>query len=215
MRPSSRTPEGEPARCAVCGNLARVEPSSFPVADAPCPHCGHLLFFAASQAPGTGETILRQRVLVREATAVLDSAIFDTGDRITWATISVASAAVIWLHDASACAALLWLWGILAFSQLALPAMYRLAYSALDENCLLSAVVFGWAFVGMPVGVSLGVLIPWVQDWGLSSVAGGLIGLVIGPVLAAVEGVVIAAAVDLLVWLITGRRLLKGNAQHG
>lgn len=214
MRPSSRTPEGESARCAVCGNFARIEPSSFPVADAPCPHCGHLLFFAANQATGPKERMLRQRPPEREATAVLDSAIFRTGDRIAWAMISIVSAMVVWLHDDSVLVALLWLWSILAVSQFALPAMYRSASSALGDNGLLCGVVCGWAFVGMPVGVTLGVLIPWAQDWDFSSVAGGLIGLVIGPVLAAVEGVVIAVAVDLLVWLITGRRLFKENAQQ-
>lgn len=159
--------------------------------------------------------MLRQRLPEREATAVLDSSIFGTGDRIAWAMISLVSAMVVWLHDASALTALLWLWGILAFSQLALPAMYRSASSALGENNLLCAVVCGWAFVGMPVGVILGVLIPWAQGWELSSVAGGLIGLVIGPMLAAVEGVVIALSVDLLAWLITGRRLLRDSAQRG
>jgi anti-anti-sigma factor len=41
---SSRTPEGEPNRCPVCGNTLRIEPSD-PAGDAPCPHCGHLLWF--------------------------------------------------------------------------------------------------------------------------------------------------------------------------
>ncbi len=44
---SSRTPEGEPSRCAVCGHQADVEPSSFPVRDATCPHCGSRLVFSA------------------------------------------------------------------------------------------------------------------------------------------------------------------------
>ena len=45
---SSRTPEGVPNRCPVCGNDLRIEPSR-PTLDAPCPHCGHLLWF---KAPG-------------------------------------------------------------------------------------------------------------------------------------------------------------------
>jgi len=40
---SSRTPEGEPAACPVCGNAALVVASAFPGPDAPCPSCGHLL----------------------------------------------------------------------------------------------------------------------------------------------------------------------------
>lgn len=44
MEPSSRTPEGEPNRCPVCGKRLRIEPSR-PPGDAPCPHCGHLIWF--------------------------------------------------------------------------------------------------------------------------------------------------------------------------
>jgi anti-anti-sigma factor len=41
---SSRTPEGQPNRCPVCGDFLKVEPSD-PPGDAPCPRCGHLLWF--------------------------------------------------------------------------------------------------------------------------------------------------------------------------
>ncbi len=41
---SSRTPEGEPNKCPVCGNEVCVEPSLW-FGDAPCPNCGHLLWF--------------------------------------------------------------------------------------------------------------------------------------------------------------------------
>jgi anti-sigma B factor antagonist len=44
MSISSRTPEGEFNRCPVCGNAIRIEPSN-DNRDAPCPHCGHLLWF--------------------------------------------------------------------------------------------------------------------------------------------------------------------------
>jgi DNA-directed RNA polymerase specialized sigma24 family protein len=44
MVPSSRTPEGSPNRCPVCGNFLCIEPSQ-PPGDAPCPACGHLLWF--------------------------------------------------------------------------------------------------------------------------------------------------------------------------
>jgi hypothetical protein len=44
MTISSRTPEGLPNRCPVCGGDVRLEPSH-PAGDAPCPHCGHLLWF--------------------------------------------------------------------------------------------------------------------------------------------------------------------------
>jgi hypothetical protein len=44
MKPSSRTPEGEPNRCPICGNQLCLKPSG-PPRDAPCPFCGSLLGF--------------------------------------------------------------------------------------------------------------------------------------------------------------------------
>ena len=42
MAISSRTPEGEPHRCTICGELAYTEPSQ-PLGDSVCPRCGALL----------------------------------------------------------------------------------------------------------------------------------------------------------------------------
>jgi hypothetical protein len=47
---SSRTPEGEPVTCPVCGGMSLVVPSAFPTADAPCPRCGHLPWATGDQA---------------------------------------------------------------------------------------------------------------------------------------------------------------------
>lgn len=44
MQPSSRTPEGWANRCPICGHRITANPS-LPPGDAPCPHCGHLLWF--------------------------------------------------------------------------------------------------------------------------------------------------------------------------
>lgn len=44
MTPSSRTPEGWSNRCPICGIDCHISPSSDSY-DAPCPHCGHLLWF--------------------------------------------------------------------------------------------------------------------------------------------------------------------------
>ena len=41
---SSRTPEGEPNRCPLCGADFDLEPSQ-PSGDAPCPGCGQLLWW--------------------------------------------------------------------------------------------------------------------------------------------------------------------------
>jgi hypothetical protein len=42
---SSRTPEGDPNTCPICLKELRIDPSTVPIRDAPCPHCGHLLRF--------------------------------------------------------------------------------------------------------------------------------------------------------------------------
>ena len=44
MPPASRTPEGWQNECPVCGQAVIIEPSQ-PSGDAPCPHCGVLLWF--------------------------------------------------------------------------------------------------------------------------------------------------------------------------
>jgi acyl carrier protein len=43
---SSRTPEGLPSRCAVCGAETNIE-FSVPAEDATCPNCGCLLWHSA------------------------------------------------------------------------------------------------------------------------------------------------------------------------
>lgn len=47
MHASSRTPEGIPSDCPLCGACTNIEFSD-PAGDAPCPNCGHLLW-ASSQ----------------------------------------------------------------------------------------------------------------------------------------------------------------------
>lgn len=47
MTVSSRTPEGLPSECPLCGAKANIEFSDL-AQDAPCPSCGHLLW-ASSQ----------------------------------------------------------------------------------------------------------------------------------------------------------------------
>jgi len=50
MTISSRTPEGHPNRCPVCRRRLRLSPS-WPSADAPCPHCGSLVWFPTTNTP--------------------------------------------------------------------------------------------------------------------------------------------------------------------
>lgn len=48
MNVSSRTPEGRFNHCPICGEKIRIEPSE-PSGDAPCPHCGVLLWFVETE----------------------------------------------------------------------------------------------------------------------------------------------------------------------
>lgn len=49
MRPPTSTPEGDPNQCPVCGKAFVLEPSN-PPGDAPCPHCGSLIWFPRAAA---------------------------------------------------------------------------------------------------------------------------------------------------------------------
>jgi hypothetical protein len=49
MNIASRTPEGEPNRCPICGRAVRLEHSRI-FGDACCPHCGTLLWYFRLQA---------------------------------------------------------------------------------------------------------------------------------------------------------------------
>lgn len=50
MNVSSRTPEGFPSNCPLCGAATNLEFSD-PAGDAPCPNCGHLLWHASEVLP--------------------------------------------------------------------------------------------------------------------------------------------------------------------
>lgn len=65
---SSRTPEGSPNCCPVCGNTVRIEPSLF--GEAPCPCCGYLLWFFTLKGEAhfflsEESTEIRERLLTR------------------------------------------------------------------------------------------------------------------------------------------------------
>jgi acyl carrier protein len=59
MAISSRTPEGNPLACRICGKRAFIE-TSFPLDDATCPSCGSLLTWfrdrLGPEAPGVAPT---------------------------------------------------------------------------------------------------------------------------------------------------------------
>jgi acyl carrier protein len=69
---SSRTPDGSPGRCPICGQMVLIEVSGA-FGDAPCPHCGCLLRFvrAAGETyfvdPGKLRRFLADRLGISEA----------------------------------------------------------------------------------------------------------------------------------------------------
>jgi hypothetical protein len=77
MTISSRTPEGNPNVCPICGHAARVEPSTMPTRDAPCPQCGHLLWFDA--ADGAPDRVLARTPVVQKWD--LEASVLAAGNR--------------------------------------------------------------------------------------------------------------------------------------
>ena len=62
MTVSSRTPEGAPNHCPVCGNSVRIEPS-IPPGDAPCPNCGSLLWFVSAVFGNDLDVLVQDAIL--------------------------------------------------------------------------------------------------------------------------------------------------------
>jgi len=63
---SSRTPEGQPVRCPLCGNEAKIVSSSFPTTDAPCPSCGQLLWLSSGRNRASKRETIESSELVIE-----------------------------------------------------------------------------------------------------------------------------------------------------
>jgi anti-sigma B factor antagonist len=79
MTTSHHRNDDRPDRCPVCGTVAGFEPSAADShADAPCPRCGHLLWFISRQ---TGDVtvvhLIDTRAAVMELLDLLDNAIGD------------------------------------------------------------------------------------------------------------------------------------------
>ena len=65
---SSRMPEGTPNDCPVCRKTLWIEPSH-PTLDAPCPHCGSLLWFPRSIIGGALDSPDSDVVIALSATS--------------------------------------------------------------------------------------------------------------------------------------------------
>ena len=105
----------------------------------------------------------------------------------------------------------MWLLGIVALGQFALPWVFRRTHDFVNRNRnLYLVVILGWGLVPGPVvGVLLGVLLPFVYDCGLSSFTGGVVGVIVGPCFAVLQGVIIVSVIDGAVWVVTGSTLSR------
>jgi hypothetical protein len=63
---ASRTPEGSPNHCPLCGARFRLEPSQ-PPGDAPCPQCGCLVWFPEQLKLGAPVAVVNFASLVTAA----------------------------------------------------------------------------------------------------------------------------------------------------
>jgi hypothetical protein len=71
---SSRTPEGRRNHCAVCGSDLKIEPSD-PTGDAPCPRCGHLLWFTSEKLGDVNVVAPASRLVRPESSNRLSDAV--------------------------------------------------------------------------------------------------------------------------------------------
>jgi mannitol/fructose-specific phosphotransferase system IIA component (Ntr-type) len=65
MKPSPRTPEGQPSCCPICRHEVVLGPSA-PSGDATCPHCGHLLWFPGPRGGLDGVPVAKIEVSTRK-----------------------------------------------------------------------------------------------------------------------------------------------------
>jgi len=166
MLPSSRTPEGSPNRCPVCGNQVRIEPST-PPGDAPCPCCGHLLWFSPTSLPLP--TRRRSSRSVPPPTPVA----------VAYSVSTVACAGV--LSGNGGFSWVVWLGIALVFGHYVLPLLAGTARNFWDaEDYRTLNQTTGWGILlGPMVGSLCGVVVPLP----ITPFQGGIIGLATGSVL--------------------------------
>jgi acyl carrier protein len=75
---ASRTPEGWPNRCPICGADVWIDPSQ-PPGDAPCPKCGQLLWFDDADNRRRILELIAARLSLKPNEIDLDSPLPDFG----------------------------------------------------------------------------------------------------------------------------------------
>lgn len=210
MGPSSRTPEGVPNRCPVCGAEVCIEPS-VPPGDAPCPCCGHLLWFDPRGAPrpsALAHPADQGRAVVPEGAGPVPP-VRPWSDAAVWSLNGLCCGLVIGWVDQSPTSGVCWLAVCWAVGRVGLPALVRRAEQVSQRRrSFWLDVVLGWALIPGPlVGSAFGAVCPLLWQMHFTALQGAFMGLLVGPLLAPLEGLLFAALVVGAIWLATGERL--------
>ncbi len=118
---------------------------------------------------------------------------WDGSDRTAWLISGLIGAFIIARSDRDLLSAVLWLLGSVIRGWQTLPRLINATRQWAMKCHFLVGVAIGWALIPGPlVGSLAGLLAPLIYDLPLTSFQCGLIGLFVGPIVAAVEGVVVA-----------------------
>jgi hypothetical protein len=118
---------------------------------------------------------------------------WDAGDRRLCLGLGVVCAGIIGILDESTLSVVEWMVVILLLGYHGMPAIFWMAGRLHEKHpSMFLGVALGWALIpGPPVGMLFGTLSPVIFGLPISSQAGGLLGLVVGPIVAALEGLTI------------------------
>ncbi len=135
-----------------------------------------------------------------------DDTEWNDGDRLAWIIVGVICAVIIAIVDGSPISAAIWLVMSLFRAYHGMPKARQMARRLSEKKrSFLLDVILGWALIPGPiVGSLFGTLSPILFDLPISSFSGGLLGLLAGPIFAALEGVIIASAFAFVWRIVTG-----------
>ena len=195
MTISSRTPEGDWFHCEICRKQFCNEAATFPSLEAVCPHCGCMQFVGV----GSGSRPLAYHLPNKNWKRL--NRLVEAAYCLFWIACSLATSLTIYLTDTSLISSLVWFAAILLYGLRLLPWIESRSHEAPDNAAhFWRLTALGWALgPGIPVGVLFGALFASAGYFDLSANGGALLGLLIGPAFASVQGLVCAWGIDCFV----------------